>query len=396
MSTGSQVVRRRLLMGVVTALVLLLAFHAGGGWYFASVLNERALSGEARRDALLPDYVIDVIAVRGTEISLRATGQSRLTRDGQFGLTWVGGTGILGAITARDDDNVTREFILVTGEAPAAGTRADLDGRIFQGDPLSGLGIEFEDVSIAGELGDYPAWYVPGRRSTWFIFVHGNGMTRRDALRMLPTVVEAGFPVLVPTYRNDEGAPSNPEDRLTYGKEEWRDLEAAVDYAMANGAEDVVLEGLSMGGAVVGAFLDESSRAEHVTGVILDAPMLDFEAAVEWQAEDERIPLVGLPLPFTLLNSAEYIAERRFNVDWEYTDYLEKGMLALPPTLLIHGTEDETVPVATSDALAELRPDAIVDYWRVPNAGHIEAWNVDSEEYERRMLAFLEKIGLLD
>lgn len=213
---------------------------------------------------------------------------------------------------------------------------------------------------------------------------------------MLPPAVEAGLPVLVPTYRNDEGAPSNADDRLTYGKEEWRDIEAAVQYALDNGAESVVLEGMSMGGGIVAAFLDESPLAEEVQGVIFDAPMLDLEAAVEWQAEDESLPLIGLPLPSTLVNAAEYLTARRFGVDWDYTDYLEKGMESLPRTLLIHGTDDGTVPIAGSDELARLRPDVISGYWRVPGAGHVEGWNLNSAEYERRMLDFLGAIGALD
>ncbi len=396
LSSASRRPRVRWVMAsfVVPLLILALVFHLGGGWYYSSLLDERLLSGAARRAALAPNYSIEVVAADQASITLRAPGNWQLEREGTFGLTWEGGSGILGPIRGvGNDGSVTREFEPGSGAPPSVGTLAEWDSKVYPVDPLTGLGIEFQEVTFAGELGDYPAWYIPGNGTTWFIFVHGNGMTRRDSLRMLPSLVEAGLPVLVPTYRNDEGAPSNMRDRLTYGKEEWRDLESAVDYALANGAESVVVEGLSMGGAVVSAFLRESPLAVRVKGVILDSPVLDFEAVVEFQAEDSRLPLVGLPLPVTLLNSAEFLAERRFGIDWGYTDYFPTRQPG--PTLLIHGDEDGVVPIATSDAFAAMWPEANIDYWRVPGAGHVESWNTDPAEYERRMLALLASLGVV-
>ena len=239
--SSSSPIRRRLLAGLAVAVLLLVVFHLGGGWYFSSTLNDRALSGEARLQALAPEYTVEVLKIGDGTITLRGEDDELAGRDGTFGLAWNGGYGVIGPISAANGiGSVTRAFDVVSGDAPAIGAHVFVDRRVYPGDPLQGLGIAFEDVTYSGELGDYPAWYIPGESSTWFIFVHGNGMTRRDGLRMLPAIVEAGLPVLVPTYRNDEGAPANEANRLTYGMEEWRDLESAVDYAIANGAESVV------------------------------------------------------------------------------------------------------------------------------------------------------------
>ena len=140
-----------------------------------------------------------------------------------------------------------------------------------------------------GPLGEYPAWFVPGTRDTWAIVVHGNSMSRLDGLRMVPITVDAGFPTLVPTYRNDTGAPEDPSGKLRYGLTEWRDLEAAVRYALDNGAKDVVLAGYSMGGGVIMAFLQRSKLRDDVRAVILDAPMLDFSATVDDNASREEV-----------------------------------------------------------------------------------------------------------
>lgn len=385
----------RLALRVAAALLLLIVvFHVAGGWYFASQIEQRALSAQARRDALRPSYEAEVMAVGNGSVMLRQHGDERLTRAGTFGLVWESGWGTVGTIVATGPaDIVTRQFEQHAGTPLAAGTRASLTSHVFEGDPLSGRGIAFENVTFTGELGQYPAWYIAGTRDTWFVFVHGNGMRRGDSLRILPAVVSAGYPVLVPAYRNDPDVPNDPGGRLTYGKNEWRDLEAAVQYALDHGAESVVIEGVSMGGAVTVAFLLESPLAARVSGVILDAPLLHFEAAVEYQASDQQVPVVGLPLPGTLVDAAEWFAARRFNVDWAYTDYLSRLDRLTTPILLIHGADDENVPVETSRQFAKQRPDLVRDFWVAPGAGHVESWNVAAAEYERRVVAFMDSVA---
>jgi hypothetical protein len=49
------------------------------------------------------------------------------------------------------------------------------------------------------------------------------------------------------------------------------------------------------------------------------------------------------------------------------------------------------VPIATSDQFAK-ELSGWVTYYRVPHAGHTEAWNVDPALYEQRLTAFLFRI----
>jgi len=56
-----------------------------------------------------------------------------------------------------------------------------------------------------------------------------------------------------------------------------------------HGATKLLLIGYSMGGGIVVSFLYQSALADRVVGVILDAPMLDFEATVDWGARDRFV-----------------------------------------------------------------------------------------------------------
>jgi pimeloyl-ACP methyl ester carboxylesterase len=227
---------------------------------------------------------------------------------------------------------------------------------------------------------------VPGESTTWVVFVHGRNAPRREALRALATVHEAGLPGLVISYRNDPDAPPGDGDgHFRYGETEWRDLESGVAWALGNGARQVVLTGYSMGGAICLSFMRHSALAERVAGLILDAPMLSFEAAVDFEADERGIP--GF-----LTSVAKRIADWRFGIPWDDLDYRDEARELTVPVLLFHGDEDGTTPIAESDALAAARPD-IVTYLRVPGAGHVQAWNVDPAGYAQALQDFLTRVA---
>ena len=197
---------------------------------------------------------------------------------------------------------------------------------------------------------------------------------------MLPTVAELGLTSLTINYRNDEGLPGNPDGYHRFGQTEWADIEGAARYALDHGAEGLILVGYSMGGGIIASFLYQSPLADKVRGVILDAPMLDFDATINAGADRRSIPVIGLPLPGVLTAVAKAIAGSRFGIDWKALDYLSRTDRLSAPILLFHGDADKTVPVTTSDALAKARPD-IVKYIRNANVGHVRAWNAHRAEY---------------
>jgi hypothetical protein len=217
------------------------------------------------------------------------------------------------------------------------------------------------------------------------VAVHGKGAGRREFLRLLPGVVGAGIPALVITYRNDPEALPDPCGQHRYGAGEWPDLEAAVAFALANGAERVVLAGFSMGAAISLAFLRQSPLAEQVAGLVFDSPMFALRDVVDRRAQRQRMPA-------PLVAAGRALAQWRFGLDWAACDYRETAASIALPLLLFHGDADTTVPVECSDAAADawLGP---VTYHRAAGAGHVRSWNMAPEAYEQAVVAFLRPLA---
>ena len=376
------------LVGALAAIAV--ALLLAGGWYFSGELKDGALV--VKHDDPEFDLVVSAVGIDQTtlDVTSLAKDDGPWTRDGNWGLEWESGYGQVGKILSISDDKVVRQFFPLSGNPPI-GEMVRLDKAAFPGDPNRAFGLDFEEVFFSSPLGKFPAWFVDGPLDTWVIYVHGRNVDRREALRTLGIVADLGYPSLLITYRNDEGAPSNPDGYIRLGQTEWKDLEGAATYALANGAKDLVLVGYSMGGAIIMSFLYRSPLAERVSGTILDSPLIDFGATVTFGASKRRIPVVNTPIPGVLTAVAKFLATWRFDIDFEELDYLSRaGELALP-ILLFHGDADSIVPIESSDMLAESRPD-LVRYIRVAGAVHVGSWNQDRLAYETAVSDFLEGV----
>ena len=116
--------------------------------------------------------------------------------------------------------------------------------------------------------------------------------------------------------------------------------------------------------------------------------MLDFSRTIDLGAENTSIPVVGLPVPQSLTDVAKALAGWRFDNDWDELDYVQDVSSLGVPMPIVHGDDDETVPIESNRGVAEAAPEN-VRLEEFEDTGHIEAWNADPERYERALREFL-------
>lgn len=328
----------------------------------------------------------------GPRLTVHSTAAGRVTltrslaslRPGTYGLDAPGVHAVVGPVlpdAAHDPDTVVRRLLAVTHGSLEPGTRVTLTPQVHLGNPRTALGLEHADVDIPGELGALPAWFVPAARDTWVITVHGLGGSREHPMVVMPFLHRHRLPVLDLAYRGDLGAPASPDGLGHLGASEWRDLDAAIRYAVRYGARRVVLHGWSTGAAMALHAAERSALADRICGLVLDSPVLDWHATLRALAAARRTPAAVLPLA---VRAAEGRAGLRADRGAPGAD---PGALRVP-VLVFHGPDDTLAPWEPSRRLAAARPD-LVSLRTVREAGHGAMWNADPAGYEEALRRFL-------
>lgn len=268
------------------------------------------------------------------------------------------------------------------------------DGFIPDPDPIALVSgdYEIEEVEYDSPLGPMDAWYLPAEGRTWIIHIHGLGATPAEAEPLFAPLQDAGYPQLSITYRNDEDQPQDPSGYYQYGATEWEDVSGAADYALANGAEAIVLSGFSTGAAHAMSFMSREPR-EIVIGALMDSPNADLGRTVDYQAAQRELPVIPATVPPTLSAAAKFITSLRIGVNWKQLDYIADADRTIrSPVLIHHGTEDLSVPIQLSLDLVDANPD-LIQLIEVEGAGHVESFDVDRQRYVDEVLGFLEGLG---
>jgi pimeloyl-ACP methyl ester carboxylesterase len=363
---------RRIGLIALALILVLAAVTAGFAWY----LTSRLIAVTHVQDS----YPLRVLAVGPGRATVTLSSGPDAAEPGAFRLAWPGGHARVGAVLGSGPGSVTRQLSDVSGRL-IVGQTAGIEPDPYAGDPLTAEGIPYATVRVPTPLGGMPAWQIAGRRSTWVILIHGLGGSRADMLPVMPALHALGFPMLAISYRNDVGAAPSPDHQSHLGATEWHDVSAAVRYAIGHGAHGAVLFGYSLGGAMALMTAADDLVRGQVRALILDSPILDWQATLTYQGDRHDIP-------GPLINLTETLLAWRSGLNYAQFSLLQREASLRVPVLLIQGTADTIVPPALAGAFARARPN-LVTYLRVAGADHVSAIDTDPSGYRQALTRFL-------
>jgi pimeloyl-ACP methyl ester carboxylesterase len=229
------------------------------------------------------------------------------------------------------------------------------------------------------------AWFIPiesEEPSPTLIFVHGLGSNREELLDQAKLLYDHGYGAFLLDLRNHG---QSQGEITTLGYLEVLDVEGAVKFLMEQPEVDsnrIGLVGHSLGGAVV---IRAAARIPRVKATIAESAFSSIEDNIRQGVRE----LTGLP-PFPFAPLVIWFGEREAGVKIQLVRPIDDlAQIAPRAIMLIHGEKDTLIDVSNSQRLyrAALEPKAL---YLIPNAGHSGLMEADPEEFERRIVPFLD------
>ena len=230
------------------------------------------------------------------------------------------------------------------------------------------------------------ALYLPqqGEGHKYAVLCHGYGSIPQTMGRFASRFYEMGYSILAPAARTHERS----EGRYaSMGWLERRDIVAGVDSLVEQDPQaEVVLFGISMGGATVMMTAGEADLSSNVKCVIEDC---DYSSVWDEFAGQLK-EMFGLPT-FPVLDAASLVTQLRAGYGFQEASAVEQLKKTSLPMLFIHGEEDTFVPYAMLDVVYQACANPEKELLSIPSAEHGEASSVDPERYWSTVEAFLAK-----
>jgi esterase/lipase len=381
---------------VIVALLVGLLF-IGGGWYLSNLMYSDGLKANPYNPDGFWKGTVQTVEGDGATITVLPDAEHRdETRFDSvvMGLVFDDGSVVVvgPASDTATDGTRTRPVVDVVGDMPAEGDVYRFTKEVWLTPEQAGLTAE--EITVTTAEGDFPAWKVtvPGS-DKWAVLTHGRSGDRPDMLRMARPLNAAGYNLLLTTYPGDNVARPAQDGIWHFGVTEWDEIEAAVQYALDQGAQTLVMGAVSLGGAMTDGFLAHSALADQVDGVILDAPVSSLRDSIDEGAESRTIPGVGWAIPEPLEDAGMLIASVRFGLDYDAVDYTDMAGLFDMPLLTFQTSADQTVPKAVNDRFMTEGSGKGGQYVVGPDVGHVLSWNADPQAYEELVTQFVEQVG---
>lgn len=248
-------------------------------------------------------------------------------------------------------------------------------------------GLKLEDIEILSKDGfRLKGHYIENSRKTkkGIIIVHGYTANYYRSAQYADFLLEQGFNLLFVDARahgESEGI------YATYGKKEIEDLDLWVNVMkdrLGEGSQ-IGIHGHSMGAATV--IMYPKIGGEKIDFIISEAAYSTGKGILKYQLKKAKIPTF---LMYNLVN-------KRLKKDCGFSmeeinpiDIVKENKI---PTLFIHGTADETIPVEMTLEMYKCKS-GVKDLLIIKGASHINCYPFSKKEYEDAVIKLMKNVGV--
>ena len=304
----------------------------------------------------------------------------------------------VGEVTLIDvDQKFVERRIHPTGSGPVTlGPVVDWTPDVFF-EP-SAVAERFEEVHIPTAYGVAPAWLFEGRNAdTWVIHIHGSWTDRSIMFRDVHAFSPLGFTSLVPSFRSDPEVSPPQAESSHLGQTEWRDVESAVAYAVAHGAQRIILSGWSMGGTIALLTAERSAYRDRIVGMVLVGPVTSWRKTITAGAAAAGVPAAGADFVMSLLQAPPFAKMLGLEepINFNALEWVDAPNRVVIPTLVLHSSADREVPWEISAAFQQATPDTVT-LVALPEAHHTQEWNASPCIFTDELTSWIKKTILTE
>ena len=248
------------------------------------------------------------------------------------------------------------------------------------------FGLEYMDVSFPSRDGLILRgwWLEAGDDNPVIVVVHGSeGNRAHPAERMLgitKDLVSHGYNILMFDMR---GHGESEGEHISAGYYERNDVLGAIDYIKQRDTETKIgVLGFSMGAATS---LMAVAESEEIDAVVADCAYADIVSIIESEFS-KRSSLPKFFIPIIL-----FITRNIYDVDFTAIIPEEAVREISVPVFIIHGEQDDMVPVQHAYRLKEASQNPESKLWIVPEAQHGNSYLVGPTEYREQVTSFFDE-----
>ncbi len=268
------------------------------------------------------------------------------------------------------------------GEADKLVTNPMATRRLPTQTPLD-FGLVYDDVSItAADGARLVAWYVPTLNGAVVIAQHGYKSQRGEMLNEAAMLHRHGYGILITAMRAHDMSDGT---LISFGRMELPDLGAWVAFARRQphvDPERIGMLGNSLGGTLA---IELAARMPDVKAVVANSAFSSLNDTIETSVRF----FTGLP-PFPFAPVIRFWAQREADIDVSDVDATRWiGRISPRPVFLMQGGSDVVISVASGQRLYEAAREPR-QLWFDQKVGHAGFDTAHPEEYEQRVVAFLD------
>lgn len=248
--------------------------------------------------------------------------------------------------------------------------------------------MEYEDVYLKSRDGlnlhgyMFPAKEKPDK---FVIGIHGyRSYARPEYAPYIEFYQSLGYSMLLPDDRAHK--PSEGE-YIGFGVLDRLDCVDWAKYLVSVYGEDIeiILHGVSMGGATVCAASGEKDLPEQVRGIVSDCAFAKAWDVIHYQLEE-----VGHIPSDLLMKRMEKICEKKAGFNFHDYCAIDQVKKAHVPMLFVQGGKDPLVPPYMAEDLYRACGSEKKDLLVVPDAGHGESIAFAPDEYHKKIRELFE------